>query len=174
MLASCHALWQLVCCVAISCKSLAEAQPPQEHRRLLANSYCCEHKFGYVRIHDTVWRRQCLWQLVSSLQPFFLLLSCKTARHTVQAWLYSVFLSCIPASLQQHISCLPLPLLSFSSLLSAMTTMLPLGHHLPFIQHFSFHSLFEKTLACSRCCSTVSDPCCKTKTPIMLQARLPV
>lgn len=105
---------------------------------------------------------------------FFLLLSCKTARHTVQAWLYSVFLSCIPASLQQHISRLPLPLLSFSSLLSAMTTMLPLGHHLPFIQHFSFHSLFEKTLACSRCCSTVSDPCCKTKTPIMLQARLPV
>ncbi len=49
------------------------------------------------------------------------LLSCKNVRHTVRGWLFSfslaqlfsVSLSCIPATLQQHISCV-LPLFSFS------------------------------------------------------------
>ena len=151
MLTSCHALWQLVCCVAISCKPLAEAQPPQEPPKLLSDTDVYWQTVTAVSTSlgmsesMTQSEEDSVFDSLSPVCSLFLLLSCKTARHTVQAWLYSVFLSCIPASLQQHISCLPLPLLSFSSLLSAMTTMLPLGHHLPFIQHFSFHSLFENT-----------------------------
>lgn len=135
------------------------------HSCSLALSCCCEHKIVYVHIHDTQSQEDTdskrysgfdsfsaeAWQLLQAALSFS-----KNVKQTVQGRLFSFhwlhyFLSLFnvfrPPSNYLFLVfflCLVWAVV-LPSLLSTMTTMLPLGHHLPFILRFflfpSEHSL---------------------------------
>lgn len=121
------------------------------HRSSVAQSYCCELKFGYVHVHDIVSR---ILKSTISLTAFLLghdsyfcqhcLFFCavKKMRYTVRGRLFSSTIFCLTVMYSSHppttyffFLCSVLAVV-LPSLLSTMTTVLPLGHHLPFIQHF--------------------------------------
>lgn len=176
-LASCHVLWQLVCCFAISCKLNSGPAPTDTERqgcwvtqtRSLAHSCCCVSTSSGMSASMTRSLKKTkeysvfdsfstgTRHLLQSALPFFF--RHVNVRHTMHgrlfsfslAQLLSVSLSCIaatphpPPHPQQHISCLFLPLLSFScgSAIHAFSHDYNASSRPPSAIHwaFSFHSL---------------------------------
>lgn len=128
--ASCHVLWQLVRCFAISCEALIVAQLPQKLARLRSDTQAhwrtvtaVNTRAGMPMTHSLKKTKEYnvfdsfsarARQLLQSALSFFLSCKKKCETYTTRpiilfftgSTIFCLLLSCIPATLQQHISCL--------------------------------------------------------------------
>lgn len=165
---SCHVLWQLVPCFAVSYKPLIVIPPPTEtsstvewHRRSLVHSYYCEHKFRYVHVADAQFKNTKEYNVFDSFSTEAQQIqSALSFFSPVKMWDFfsPVFFSlCVMCSSRPPITyiCLfPSAQLWFCHPCLQCILWAIICHS------FSIYSIIPFcTLVCWCCCSPESDPC---------------